>query len=276
MWKKISELGYKLAGVAPILRAIIALGAIFAVNIYGYLSVLPSSMMAAIGPDFVFNYSLQFSIAVGMASFLGWQLGDIAFLVSGGLRNFFLGRVGESRLAELVINIISFNFLGAAKSITLRVIFGILSFCFIFSGFSILVTIFIIVEFLVIWIGGYSYYQHRQENDEPHSVTSWIDERIEEISDMTWKDLEFAALIPLGIFFSLLLSKELGEDRANRVLTSEPVFLAQYELYAITFATSNAGLIVAVSKNKDDISEEPEFFLLGASGEAILRSRDDE
>ena len=249
-----------------------SLGALFTVNLYGYLSVLPSGMMVIIGPYFIFNYSLQFSMSLAMASLLGWQLGDLTFTATRVISGFSERRFVKIAFLKAILRLASLDFLGKAKHLTLRYLLGILSFCFLFSGFDVLFTFLFIAEILIIWIVVSMYLQHRRETESPLPITSWLDEFLDELFETDWKQVEVITIVPIAIFFSLFFSNQIGEDRAERILKSEPVFLSQHDLYATPFATSSAGLILAVSNGEENMDSEPRFIIIGSSGDEILRS----
>lgn len=258
--------------ILPIAGAVISIGALFAVNIRGYLSVLPSGMMATIGSDFVFNHSLQFSMAVAMASLLGWQFGDIAFLASNYLIR-LKNKMKSGRFNwQVLLFILSFEFLGAAKQLTFRYFFGLLSFCYIFSGFQILISLIFIVELLLVWFVVATYLEHRHSDAEPLPLLAYADRLVEDVARTNWKEFKLSGVVPIAVFFSLFFSHELGEERAKQVLDSEPVYLAKQDLNATAFASSGIGTVFAVWHADGGEKQKQKFILIGNSGEEIMRS----
>lgn len=255
-----------------IIGAVVSVSAIFAVNLYGYLSVLPNGMMAIIGPEFIFNYSLQLSMSLALASLIGWQLGDMTSWLAGLISRISKKETLRTAFFGFILWVVSLDFLGKSKHLTLRYLFSILGFCFLFSGFEILVAFLFVVELLIIWIAANLYLNHRLEAEIPLPIGSWLREFLDELLEADWKRRDLVAFVPIAIFFSLLFSKELGEARAERVLSIEPIYLAQHDLDAIPFATSNSGLILAISDDERDKDDKPRFIIIGGSGEVILRS----
>lgn len=253
--------------------AVISIGALFAVNIQGYLSVLPGGMMATIGPEFVFNYSLQFSMAVAMASLLGWQFGDIAFLATNYLSRLRQKTDSGQPNRRMILFFLSFEFLGEAKHLTLRYSLGVVSFCYIFSGFEILMDIVLLIEVLLIWFVVSTYLEHKQNETEPLPLMTFADRLVDDVAQMDWKSFKLSGFVPVAVFFSLFFSHQLGEGRANQVLNREPVYLAKQGLNATAFASSGVGTVLAIWHPEGDDGQEQQFILIGNSGEEIMRSR---
>lgn len=261
--------------IAQTLGAIILVSSLLTVNIYGYLSVLPNGFLSIIGPGFVFNYSFQLSSFVAMATLFGWQFGSLAFTISNTFSSLYEKTATKYRTRRILLKIASLNFLGGAKYALLRYFLGVMSFCFMFSDFSILLTALILFEgFIVIILVG-MYRQYRYETENPLSLRSWLSERLDsslvEIFELDWRQLDILTLLPLAIFMSLFFSHRIGEDRANHILQNEPIFLSQHNLHATIFAISSTGLILAIVDGEAD--KNPMFILVDSSGEEILRSR---
>ncbi|GAB1381351.1 hypothetical protein [Pararhodobacter aggregans] len=229
--------------------------------------------MATIGPDFIFNYSLQFSMAVAMSSLLGWQFGDFAVLVTNHLSRLKDRPPTGGSFFRVLVQFLSLEYLGPAKKLTLRYGIGLLAFCYIFSGFQILLYALFMVELIFLWIVASIYVEHRDEEIEPLPLGDYLEGLVEAAMKTDWRGIRLVGFIPAAIFLSLFFSHELGEARAKRVLESEPIYLEKLGLDAIVFAAGSVGTVLAIRDPEHDEEQEYQFILVGSSGEEIMRSR---
>lgn len=258
--------------------AVLAIGAISSVNIYGFLSDVPSAFWSFLDAQFVFNYFFLLTLFLAFSTFTAHWLSEMVISFSNLLDKVELD--GWKLEALLILRTLMLTFL--SQSIRKRILFLLISvvvFLSIYASLELLLNIFFTVFFLVFTLLAASYFIIDRETRKNLGFEGTTHRVFDEILEMDWELPKFYQVLPLIVFFSLLLSNSLGELRAKKILKQEPVSYTKAGIEGRILLATGTGFLLVVSPDRDVSKNSPikdnEYIFISFDGDLILKSKSD-